>query len=34
LTEKGLSPFQICGLVGRSKGLPSSSVQHDDSSSS
>src|SRR6516162_9861115 len=29
LTEKGLSPFQICGLVGRSKGPPSSSVQHD-----
>ena len=21
LTEKGLSPFQICGLVGRSEGL-------------
>jgi len=23
LTEKGLSPFQICGLVGHSKGFPS-----------
>src|SRR6516162_9423224 len=34
LTEKGLSPFQICGLVGRSKGPPSSSIQHDACASS
>ena len=34
LTEKGLSPFQICGIVGCSKDLPSSLVQHDDHSSS
>ena len=27
LTEKGLSPSQICGLVGCSRGLPSSLAQ-------